>query len=276
MQSETKDDVSPKKKKKKSKDGEDKSSDDLKKKKSKSAKVKEKPRTECENSSDTLVLDSKPKKRTLETNEDSKDPKKQRKEDTKEIKKKKGEVKDLKIKSKEDSKENKKSQKDKHGGVQLDSESSTVDDSVNQGTDNENSNLNSENKDEKQKVISGGDRLEQEIDEKDAITDKYLDGSASNEDDGVDTRAKRKKKKNQKAEDYRKEGGKVEIQDTHLEKKSMHKKQTGQEKEPGELEKVSPAPSPVQKGLKLSADEKVCKPTDSPGEVSTVRMLGWA
>ncbi|NWU42534.1 MPP8 phase, partial [Hylia prasina] len=121
-QSETKDDASSKKKKKKSKEGEDKSPDDLKKKKSKSAKLKEKPRTECENSSDTLVLDSKPKKRTLET-EDPKDPKKQKKEDTNEIKKKKGEVKDLKIKSKEDSKENKKSQKGKHGDVQFDSES---------------------------------------------------------------------------------------------------------------------------------------------------------
>uniref|UniRef100_A0A8C9MPX7 M-phase phosphoprotein 8 n=1 Tax=Serinus canaria TaxID=9135 RepID=A0A8C9MPX7_SERCA len=267
-QSETKDDVSPKKKKKKSKEGEDKSSDDLKKKKSKSPKVKEKPRTECENSSDTLVLDSKPKKRTLETKEDSKDPKKQRKEDTKEIKKKKE---DLKIKSKEDSKENKKSQKEKHGDGQLDSESNAVDDSISQGTDNENSNINSENKDEKQKVVSGEERLEQEIDEKDAIPDKYLDGSASNEDDGIDTRAKRKKKKIQKAEDCREESGKVEIQDTHLEKKSMHKKQTGQEKVPGELEKVSPAPSPVQKGLKLSADERVCKPMDSPGEEKEVK-----
>ncbi|XP_054127778.1 M-phase phosphoprotein 8 [Melozone crissalis] len=268
LQSETKDDdVSPKKKKKKSKEGEDKSSDDLKKKKSKSPKAKEKPRTECENSSDTLVLDSKPKKRTLETKEDSKDPKKQRKEDTKEIKKKKGE--DLKIKSKEDSKENKKSQK--YGDVQLDSESSPVDDSVSQVTYNENSNINSENKDEKQKVISGEERLEHEIDEKDGIPDKYLDGSASNEDDGIDTRAKRKKKKIQKAEDCREEDGKVEIQDSHLEKKSMHKKQTGQEKVPGELEIVSPAPSPVQKGVKLSADERVCRPMDSPGEEKEVK-----
>ncbi|KAM3677923.1 M-phase phosphoprotein 8 isoform 1-T1 [Ammospiza maritima maritima] len=267
LQSETKDDVSPKKKKKKSKEEEDKSSDDLKKKKSKSPKAKEKPRTECENSSDTLVLDSKPKKRTLETKEDSKDPKKQRKEDTKEIKKKKGE--DLKIKSKEDSKENKKSQK--YGDVQLDSESSPVDDSVSQVTYNENSNINSENKDEKQKVISGEERLEQEIDEKDGIPDKYLDGSASNEDDGIDTRAKRKKKKIQRAEDCREEDGKVEIQDSHLEKKSMHKKQTGQEKVPGELEIVSPAPSPVQKGVKLSTDERVCRPMDSPGEEKEVK-----
>ncbi|XP_054484182.2 M-phase phosphoprotein 8 [Agelaius phoeniceus] len=268
-QSETKDDVSPKKKKKKSKEGEDRGSDDPKKKKSKSPKVKEKPRTECENSSDILVLDSKSKKRTLETKEDSKEPKKQRKEDTKEIKKKKGE--DLKIKSKEDSKENKKSQKEKQGDVQLDSESSPVDDSVSQGTYNENLNINSENKDEKQKVISGEERLEQEIDGKDGIPDKYLDGSASNEDDGSDTRAKRKKKKVQKAEDCREEDGKVEIQDSHLEKKSMHKKQTGQEKVPGELEKVSPAPSPVQKGVKLSADERVCRPMDSPGEEKEVK-----
>ncbi|XP_065483014.1 M-phase phosphoprotein 8 [Caloenas nicobarica] len=264
-QSETKDDVSPKKKKKKSKDGEDRSPDDPKKKKSKSAKLKEKPRTECENSSDTLVSDSKPKKRTSETKEDSKDPKKQRKEDTSEIKKKKGEVKDLKIKSKEDSKENKKSRKEKHGDVQFDSELSTLEDVFSQETDNENSDLSSENKDEQQIVISGEERMEQEIAEKDSIADRHLDGSASNEDDSVDVKVKRKKKKNQKVEDYKEEGRKVETQD--LEKKSMHKRQKAQEKVrvPGEVEKVSP-PSPVQKGLKLSADERGRKSTDSPGE----------
>lgn len=74
-QSETKDDVSPKKKKKKSKDGEDRSSGDLKKKTSKSAKLKEKPRTECENSSDTLVLDSKPKKKDFRNQGGFKRPK---------------------------------------------------------------------------------------------------------------------------------------------------------------------------------------------------------
>ncbi|XP_059673229.1 M-phase phosphoprotein 8 [Gavia stellata] len=273
-QSETKDDVSPKKKKKKSKDGEARSPDDLKKKKSKSAKLKEKSRTECENSSDTLVSDSKPKKRTSETKEDSKDPKKQRKEDTKEIRKKKGEVKDLKIKSKEDSKENKKSRKEKHGDVQFDSESSTLDEVFSQGTDNENSDLNAENKDEKQKAICGEERLEPEIAEKDSIADRHLDGSASNEDDSIDVKVKRKKKKIQKAEDYKEEGRKVEIQDTYLEKKSMHKRQKGQEKVkmvPGELEKLSPAPSPVQKGLKLSADERGRKSTDSTGEEKEVK-----
>ncbi|NWI85838.1 MPP8 phase, partial [Pitta sordida] len=121
-QSETKDDVSPRKKKKKSKDGEDRNADDLKKKKSKSVKFKEKPRRESENSTDTFILDSKSKKRTSETKEDSKDPKKQRKEDTKETKKKKGEGKDLKGRSKEDSKENKRSLREKHGDAWVDSE----------------------------------------------------------------------------------------------------------------------------------------------------------
>ncbi|XP_062471258.1 M-phase phosphoprotein 8 isoform X2 [Pezoporus occidentalis] len=273
-QGETKGDVSPKKKKKKSKDGEDRSSGDLKKKMSKSAKLKEKPRTECENSSDTLVLDSKPKKRTSETKEDSKDPKKQRKEDTKEVKKKKGEVKDLKINSKEDFKENKKSQKEKDGDVQFGSESGVLDDVFSQGTDNENSGLNSENKDEKQKVVSGEERSEQETAEKDSIVDTHLDGSASNEDDSIDDKVKIKKKVILKAEDYKEEGKKVETQDTYLENKNMHKKQKGQEKVKivsEELEKVSPAPSPVQKGLKLSSDERGWKSTDSAVEEKEVK-----
>lgn len=267
-QGETKGDVSPKKKKKKSKDGEDRSSGDLKKKMSKSAKLKEKPRTECENSSDTLILDSKPKKRTSETKEDSKDPKKQRKEDTKEVKKKKGEVKDLKINSKEDFKENKTLQKEKDGHVQFDSESGILDDVCSQGTDNENSDLNSENKDEKQKVVSGEEREEQEVAEKDSIADMHLDGSASNEDDSIDDKVKIKKKVILKAEDYKEEAKKVETQDTYSENKNMHKKQKGQEKVKivsEELEKVPPTLSPLQKGLKLSSDSAV--------EVSNVKAL---
>uniref|UniRef100_A0A8B9Q9V6 M-phase phosphoprotein 8 n=1 Tax=Apteryx owenii TaxID=8824 RepID=A0A8B9Q9V6_APTOW len=273
-QSETKEDVSPKKKKKKSKDGEDRSPDDLRKKKSKSAKLKEKPKIECENSSDSLVSDSKPKKRTSETREDSKDPKKQKKEDTKEVKKKKGESKDLKIKSKEDSKENKKSRKEKHGDLQFDSESSTLDDAFSQEADNENSDLRSENKEEKQKVKSGKERLEQEIAEKDSVSDRHLDGSASNEDDSIEVKVKRKKKKLHKVEDYKEEGRKVETKDTYLEKKSMHRRQKSQEKVKivtADLEKVSPVPVLVQKGLKLGTDERGHKSTDSTGEEKEVK-----
>ncbi|NXN92884.1 MPP8 phase, partial [Rhinopomastus cyanomelas] len=269
-QSESKDDSPKKKKKKKAKDGEDRSPDQLKNKKSKSAKLKEKPSPECENSSDPLVLNPKQKKRTSETKGDSKDPKKPRKDDTKEIKKKKGEVKESKIKSKEDCNESKKSQKEKQGDVQLDlSESSTVDDVISQGADSESSDINSENKDEKQKVVSGEERLEQEIADKDGIGDRHLDGSGSNEDDNPDVKFKRKKKKIEKAEDHNEGGRKVEAQEILLEKKSVHKKQKGQEKVkvvPGELEKVSPAPSPVQKGLKLGTHERGRKSTDSSGE----------
>ncbi|XP_042694681.1 M-phase phosphoprotein 8 isoform X2 [Centrocercus urophasianus] len=260
-QSETKEDVSPKKKKKKSREGEDRSADDLKKKKSKSAKVKEKPRIECERSSDTLGLDSKPKKRTSETKEDSKDPKKQRKEDTKEVKKKKGEVKDVKIKTKEDSKESKKSRKEKQGDAQFDTEPSTSDDALFQEVDNENPRLSSENKEEEQQVKCEKERSEEEITEKDCIADRQLDGSASNEDDSVEVKAKRKKKKNQKMEDYKEEGRKVEIKDTGLEKKSMLKKQKSQEKVKvvaAELEKVSAAPVSAQEAVK----EKEIKKTE--------------
>ncbi|TFK09944.1 protein FAM98A [Platysternon megacephalum] len=268
LQSEAKEDTSPKKKKKKSKDGEDRSPDDLKKKKSKSAKFKEKPRLERENSSDSLIVDSKPKKRTSETKEDSKDPKKQKKEDSKEIKKKKGEIKDLKTKCKEDSKENKKLRKEKHGDLQFDSESSTLDDSFSQAADNENSDLCSEGREEKQKIKSGKEKSEQEIVMKDSIADRQLDGSASTEEDSIELKVKRKKKKLKKAEDYKEESRKVETKDTYLEKKNMHKKQKAQEKAKAsaELDKVSPTPALVQKGLKLCTDEKGRKSTDSVGE----------
>ncbi|KYO44895.1 M-phase phosphoprotein 8 [Alligator mississippiensis] len=185
-QSETKEDASPKKKKKKSKDGEDRSPDDQKKKKSKSAKVKDKPRIERENSSDSLVLDSKPKKRTSETREDSKDSKKQKKEDSKEFKKKKGESKDSKAKFKEDSKESKKLRKEKHGDLQFDSESSALDDSFFPAGDNENSDLCSESKEEKQKVKSGKEKSEQEMVQKDSFADRQPDGSASTEEDSIE------------------------------------------------------------------------------------------
>ncbi|NXX90912.1 MPP8 phase, partial [Centropus bengalensis] len=271
-QTETKDDVSPKKKKKKAKDREDRSPDDPKKKKSKSTKLKEKPRPEWENPSETLVSDSKPKKRISETKEESTDPKKQRKEDAKD-KKKKGEGKDLKTKSKEDGKENQKSRKDRSGSAQVDLELSAVEDLYSQGTDTENSDLNAENK-EKQKVTSGEERLEQEMADKDPIADRHLDGLTSNEDDGVEV--KRKRKKMQKGEDCKEEGKKVEILDASLEKKSVHKRQKGQDKGkmvPGEVEKVSAAPLPVQKGLKLSAEERGRKSTDSAGEEKEVKKM---
>ncbi|XP_065586168.1 M-phase phosphoprotein 8 isoform X1 [Cyrtonyx montezumae] len=271
---EMKDDVSSKKKKKKSKEGEDRSADDPKKKKSKSAKVKEKARTECESSSDTLGLDSKPKKRTSETKEDSKDPKKQKKEDSKEVKKKKGEVKDVKIKTKEDSRESKKSWKEKQGDVPADLEQSALDGALFQEIDNESPVLHSENKEEEQQVKCEKEGVEEEIAEKDSIANRQLDGSVSNEDGSAEVKVKRKKKKNQKMEDYKEEGRKVEIKEGCLEKKSTLKKQKSQEKVKvvaAELEKVAAAPVSMQKALKVSAEEKGCKSTDSAEEEKEVK-----
>ncbi|XP_015707672.1 M-phase phosphoprotein 8 isoform X1 [Coturnix japonica] len=273
-QSETKEDVSPKKKKKKSKEGEDRSADDLKKKKSKSAKVKEKSRTECEGSSDSLGLDSKPKKRTSETKEDSKDPKKQRKDDSKEVKKKKGEVKDVKVKTKEDSKESKKLRKEKQGDAQFDAEPSVLDGALFQEIDHENPGLGAENKEEEQQVKGEKERLEEETAEKDSIADRQLDGSASNEDESLEVKAKRKKKKNQKMEDCKEEGRKVEIKDVYLEKKSMLKKQKSQEKVKvvaAESEKVSAAPVLAQKALKVSAEERGRKAVESAEEGKEIK-----
>uniref|UniRef100_A0A8C8SA78 M-phase phosphoprotein 8 n=1 Tax=Pelusios castaneus TaxID=367368 RepID=A0A8C8SA78_9SAUR len=271
-QSETKEDTSPKKKKKKSKDGEDRSPDDLKKKKSKSAKLREKPRIECENSSDSLILDSKPKKRFSETKEDSKDPKKQKKDDSKEVKKKKGEIKDLKTKCKEDSKENK-LRKEKYSDLQFDSESSALDDSFSQAADNENSDACSESREEKQKIKSGKEKSEQEIVLKDSIADRQPDGSASTEEDSMELKIKRKKKKFKKAEDYKEESRKVENKDIYLEKKNMYKKQKAQEKAKAsaELDKISPTLAPVQKSLRLHTDEKARKSTDSVGEEKEIK-----
>uniref|UniRef100_A0A8D0GNG4 M-phase phosphoprotein 8 n=1 Tax=Sphenodon punctatus TaxID=8508 RepID=A0A8D0GNG4_SPHPU len=270
-QSEMRDDMSPKKKKKKSKDGEDRSQDELKKKKFKPMKVKEKPRLEHENSSDSLVLDSKPKKRTSESREDLKDPKKQRREDSKEINKKKGEVKDFKKKLKEDSKESKKLRKEKHGDLQIDSESSALDDSFSQAADNENMDSSSESKEEKRKVKSGKTKSEQETGQKDS-NDRQPDGSASTEEDSVEVKVKRKKKKLKKIKDYKEDSRKIKTKDSYLKKT---KKLKGQEKMKAstDLDKGPPTPALLQKCLRLSTDERGRKSTDSAGEVSSVKKL---
>uniref|UniRef100_A0A8C6X480 M-phase phosphoprotein 8 n=1 Tax=Naja naja TaxID=35670 RepID=A0A8C6X480_NAJNA len=163
-QSDTKGDRSPKKKKKKSKDKEDKSQDEMQKKKNKLGKVKEKPFLECENSSDSLASDSKPKKRTSESKEEIKDSKKQRREDVKDNSKKK-ESKDGKKKMKEESKENKHMQKGKHSINHLDGESSMQDDSFSHPADFESEDLDSDSSEEKHKT-PGKYWLEEEKDTK--------------------------------------------------------------------------------------------------------------
>ncbi|XP_044297712.1 M-phase phosphoprotein 8 isoform X4 [Varanus komodoensis] len=259
-QSDTKGDLSPKKKKKKSKDKEDKSQDEMQKKKSKSAKGKERPGFEREHSSDSLASDSKPKKRTSESKEDTKDFKKQRKEDTKDTSKKRGEVKDAKKKLKEESKEMKHLQKAKTIAHQLDAESSVLDDAFSQAADNESVDLDSDSSEEKHKTSPGKEQLE----ERSILwASVQQPDSSSSTDDSSEVKVKKKKKKYKKFEELE-ESRKV---DRHLEKKSAHKKQKASEKAkaPAELDNKRPA-TPVQKSVKLSADERGRKSVDSAGE----------
>ncbi|XP_044524908.1 M-phase phosphoprotein 8 [Gracilinanus agilis] len=270
-QSETKEDVSPKKKKKKSRHREDKSPDDLKKRKWKSAKLKDKSKTQLDSSSENLVFDSKSKKRTLESKEDSKEYKKTKKDDLKETKKvKRGENKDSRGKVRDDFKESKK-KKEKLSESLLESESSTFDDSLSQLADDDSEDLPSDNRGEKQKFKSGKDKLEHDIIQ-DVISDKQPDDTASAEED-TDVRTKRKKKKLKKVEEYKEEIRKVENKDSYLEKKNLYKKQKNQEKVKGsiEVDKLSPTPAPVQKSTKLVSEERGRRSTDSVGEEKETR-----
>ncbi|XP_033002170.1 M-phase phosphoprotein 8 isoform X2 [Lacerta agilis] len=263
-QSDTKGDMSPKKKKKKHKEKEDKSQDEMQKKKSKSAKGKERPALECENSSDSLASDSKPKKRTSDSKEDTKDSKKPRREDLKDTSKKKGEIKDGKKKIKEEPKENKYLQKGKFSTQQLDAESSMLEDLFSEVAD-----FDSDSSGEKQKTSAGKDPLEEE--NVPCVSRWQLDSSTSS-DDSSEVRVGKKKKKHVKSEELE-DSRKV---DKNLEKKHTHKKQkmVDKVKAVAEADNKRPAtPAPLQKGVKLSADERGRKSTDSAGEVSNNSKL---
>nr|XP_034971020.1 M-phase phosphoprotein 8 isoform X2 [Zootoca vivipara] len=268
-QSDTKGDMSPKKKKKKSKEKEDKSQDEMQKKRSKSAKGKEKPALECENSSDSLASDSKPKKRTSDSKEDTKDSKKQRREDLKDTSKKKGEIKDGKKKIKEEPKENKHLQKGKFSMQQMDAESSILEDLFSEAADFETQDFDSDSSGEKQKTSAGKDPLEEE--NVPWVSARQLDSSISS-DDSSEVRIRRKKKKQIKSEEPE-DSRKV---DKNLERKNAHKKpkMADKVKAVAEADNKRPAtPAPLQKGVKLSADERRRKSTDSAGEVSNNSKL---
>ncbi|XP_042313185.1 M-phase phosphoprotein 8 [Sceloporus undulatus] len=263
-QSDSKGDQSPKKKKKKHKEKEDKSQDEMQKKKSKSAKGKDRPGLECENSCDSLASDSKPKKRTSESREDVKESKKQRREDVKETTKKKAEVKEGKKKLKEESK-NKSMPKGKHS-PHLDLESSPLEDSFSQAADIDD--LDSDSSAEKHNTCPEKEELEEE---RTPWVSVQQPDSSSSTDDSCEAKVKRKKKKHKKSEE-REDSRKV---DKYLEKKSTHRKHKVPEKAKAAAEpdsKRPTTPSPVQKSLKISPDERGRKSTDSTGEVSNTKL----
>ncbi|KAJ6662366.1 hypothetical protein lerEdw1_012530 [Lerista edwardsae] len=269
-QSDSKGDISPNKKKKKSKEREDKSQDEMKKRKSKSIKGKEKPALECENSSDSLASDSKPKKRISETKEDTKDSKKQRREDIKDTSKKKGD-KDVKKKLKEESKH---LHKEKYSVLQLNSESSVLNDSIFRSANKKNVDLDSDSSEEKQRMSPGKDHVEEESVSSVSIAEKQPDSSSST-DDSFDVQVKRKKKKYKKLEELE-QSRKVDTRDKHLEKKNTLKKQKVPEKikVTAELEcKKTAAEKTVQKGSKLYIEDHGRKSIDSSGEGSNHTKL---
>ncbi|XP_037655880.1 M-phase phosphoprotein 8 isoform X2 [Choloepus didactylus] len=266
QQSETKEDTSPKKKKKKLRHREEKSPDDLKKKKTKTGKLKDKSKPDLEYS-ESLVFDLRTKKRISEAKEELQESKKPKKDDikeTKELKKvKKGEIRDLKTKIREDSKENRKTKKEKCTESQLESESSVLNDSLSQVDENED--LHTDNREEKQKIKNAKDKSEQDV-LQDTAFDKYLDSTVSADED-ADPKTKRKKKKLRKIEEQ-KESKKLENKNILLEKRNIHKKQRNQDKGKSntELDKLTPVSTQTQKSSKLSGEERSLRSTDSTGE----------
>ncbi|XP_048957032.1 M-phase phosphoprotein 8 isoform X5 [Canis lupus baileyi] len=268
QQSETKEDTSPKKKKKKLRHREEKSPDDMKKKKAKTGKLKDKSKPDLESSSESLVFDLRTKKRISEAKEELKESKKPKKEDIKELKKvKKGEVRDLKTKLREDSKENRKTKKEKGVESQLESESSVLNDSPFQEDDNEE--IHSDSREEKQKVKSVKDKAGQNAVQD--VFDKEPDGFVSADED-VDVKAKRKRKKLRKTEEL-KESKTLENRNLFLEKKAIYKKQRNQDKSKSttELDKLLPAPAQTQKSSRAGVEERGLRSTDSAGEEKEIK-----
>ncbi|XP_054557288.1 M-phase phosphoprotein 8 isoform X2 [Talpa occidentalis] len=267
QQSETKEDASPKKKKKKLRYREEKSPDDLKKKKAKTGKLKDKSKAELESSFENLAFDLRTKKRILEAKEELKEPKKPKKDEmkeTRELKKvKRGEIRDLKTKMREDSKENRKTKKEKCVDSQLESESSVLNDSPFQEDDNED--LYSDNGEEKLKIKSVREKAGQDVLQATAV-DKQIESSLSADEDS-DVKAKRKKKKLRKTEEF-KESKMPENKNLFLDKKNIHKKQRNQDKgkSTAELDKPPSASAQTPRSSRVAVGERGTGSTDSAGE----------
>ncbi|XP_020032670.1 M-phase phosphoprotein 8 [Castor canadensis] len=268
QQSETKEDLSPRKKKKKLRHKEDKSPDDLKKRKAKTGKLKDKSRPELESSSESLVFDLRTKKRILEAKEevkDSKKPKKDEIKETKELKKvKKADIRDLKTKVREDPRDNRKTKKEKCTESQLESESGLPNEPPFKEEDSEE--LHADNREERQKIQSAKDKAGQDAEE-DGVLEKELDGTVSADED-CDGKGKRKKKKPRKTEEG-KEVKRPENKNILSEKKNTPKKQRNQDKGRSntELDKlVSPVSAQTQKSSRCAGEERGLRSSDSAEE----------
>ncbi|XP_048197638.1 M-phase phosphoprotein 8 [Perognathus longimembris pacificus] len=263
--SETKEDSSPRKKKKKLRYKEDKNPDDLKKRRTKTGKLRVK--SELGSSSESLVLDLRTKKRTLEAKEELKDSKKTRKDEIKETKElrksKKADIRDVKNKVKEDPKDNRKIKKEKWIDYQLESESSILTDSSFQEEEKEE--LHSDNREEKQTLNSAKDRVEQDANQ-DGIFEKQLNDTVSADEDDSG-KGKRRKKKPRKTEEV-KEIIMLENKKILSEKKTLPKKRNqGIKPSDIELDKLMPYLSAqTQKSSRSASEDRGLLSSDSAQE----------
>ncbi|KAM4860310.1 M-phase phosphoprotein 8 isoform 1-T1 [Thomomys bottae] len=274
QQSETKEDSSPRKKKKKLRNKEDKSPDDPKKRKTKTGKLRVK--SELGSSSESLVLDLRTKKRTLEAKKELKDSKKTRKDEIKETKElrkgKKADVKDVKNKEKEDPKDNRKTTKEKWVDGQLESESGILTDYPLQEDDKEE--FHSDSREEKQKLKGAKDTVEQDTKQDDIFEKQLNDIVNADEDDNG--KGKRKKKKPRKTEEV-KEVIMVENKKTFSEKKIIPKKQRNQGIKPSniELDKLMPYLSAqTQKSARSAGEDRGFRSSDSTEEAEKSLLGG--
>ncbi|XP_066438257.1 M-phase phosphoprotein 8 [Eleutherodactylus coqui] len=242
-------DESNQKKKKKSKDEEDKVQGDLQKK-SKSGKNKEKSKAEAEPSENQLV-DSKPKKRLSESTEDltSKKPKK---EETK--KSKKEDHKEGKIKAKEEHKEKK--MKRTPELEQTDNRASPEPEAIAEG-------ISGDVLVDEQEKLGQDDTMKSQEVAVDAPEETADVGAMDVEMDDVKLKKKKKKHKKKAEKD---DGMKsISLDDTHVEKKSLLKKQKS-------VDKVK-EPAPIPKSSRTSSEDKTRKSVDSLTESKDAKKL---
>lgn len=241
----------------------------MKKKKAKLGKLKDKFKSELENTSENLGFDVRTKKRILEVKEELKDSKKSKKDDLR--KTKRAEIRDLKFKIREDVKENRKTKKERSIESTLESQSPVPYESLCPVDDGED--WLSANREENQKIKTVKDKTGLDT-VQEGIFEKQLDGLVSTEED-AGARVRRKKKKPRKFEEP-KEIKKLENMNTFLERKMIPKKQRHQDKGRSNLE-LSKLPSPVSaqalKGSRLSGEEKGLRSSDSAEEVRAVENL---
>ncbi|XP_069825902.1 M-phase phosphoprotein 8 [Dendropsophus ebraccatus] len=240
----TKDEANQKKKKKSKEEDEKKLQEDLKKK-TKSGKSKEKSKGEAE-PSETQLIDSKPKKRLSESTEDlsSKKPKKEEHK-----KSKKEDNKESKVKTKEEHKEKKVKkvheveQTEKRDSPEPEENTETIGSEI---------------------PVEEGEKPAQEEAPKshdmvvDAPADKTIVGTVDMMETDEPKLKKKKKKHKKKADDTKA----LFMDETHMEKKSLLKKQKSLDKvkEPTFAEKL---PAPIPKISRLSSEDKTRKSVES-------------